>query len=155
MRSFRKALFPILTDIRSLRETAFREHRVFSLPPAAAPSQGFEVAPRLRWGLIDAFGKSLAKLSGVTPFGYFFTPCRRQRRRQFHRSGTFAAAASTTPASHRRYTDAMPCLQAVGWNLPCGICKGSVCRRGGVPPLHSYCALAGLYDHSSFTRPVS
>ena len=57
----------------------------------AAPSQGFDVAPRLRWGLIDAFGKSLAKLSGVTPFGYFFTPCRRQRRRQLHRSGTFAA----------------------------------------------------------------
>ena len=78
-----------------------------------------------------------------------------QAKAQFSRSGTFAAAASTTPASHRRYTDAMPCLQAVGWNLPCGICKGSVCRRGGVPPLHSYCALAGLYDHSSFTLPVS
>ena len=40
---------------------------------SAALSRGFDVAPRLRWGLIDAFGKSLAKLSGVTPAGFFFT----------------------------------------------------------------------------------
>ena len=54
-------------------------------------SRGFDVAALRCRALIDAFEKSLAKLSGVTPLGYFFTPCRRQRRRQLHRSGTFAA----------------------------------------------------------------
>ena len=40
---------------------------------SAAPSQGFDVAALRCRALIDAFEKSLAKLSGATPFGYFFT----------------------------------------------------------------------------------
>ena len=42
-------------------------------PPAAALSRGFDVAALRCRALIDAFGKSLAKLSGVTPAGFFFT----------------------------------------------------------------------------------
>ncbi len=38
----------------------------------AAPSQGFDVAPRLRWGLIDAFGKSVDQ--GVTTERRDFKP---------------------------------------------------------------------------------
>ncbi len=88
--------------------------------------------------------KSFAKLSGATSAGFFFAFFAAVCRRRQHNA--------RKPQRAYRYHAAM---QAVGWNLPCGICKGSVCRRGGVPPLHSYCALAGLYDHSSFTLPVS